>query len=97
MPSLRVRISGLKILKPRIKYAALDTRINKLGFSNKTKHLRKLYATYLRNNGIPSEVIDILQRRIRSSFFLRFYYKPFLKDIGEKALRAIKPLQEELL
>ena len=84
-------------IKPRIKYATLDTKINRLGFSNKTKHLRKLYATYLRNNGIPSEVIDILQGRISSSIFLRFYYKPFLKEIRNKVIKAIKPLEQNIL
>ena len=84
-------------IKPRIKYATLDTRINRLGFSNKTKYLRKLYATILRNNGIPSEVIDILQGRISSSIFLRFYYKPFLKEIREKVMVAIEPLEKKVL
>ena len=83
--------------KPRIKYPTLQTKIRRIGLPNKTKHLRKLYATILRNNGIPSEVIDILQGRINSSIFLRFYYKPFLKEIREKVMEAIRPLEQEIL
>jgi len=81
--------------KPVIKYATLQTRLKRLGFKNQTKQLRKLYATMLRNHA-PHEVIDLLQGRISQSVFLRFYYKPFLKDIRKKTLEAIKPLQEEL-
>ncbi len=68
-----------------------------MGLNNKTKYLRKLYATTLRNKGIPSEVIDILQGRINSSIFLRFYYKPFLREIRDKVMEAIRPLERQIL
>ena len=82
--------------KPKIKYSALDTKINRLGFPTKTKQLRKYYATKLREY-LPTEAIDLLQGRINQSVFLRYYYKPFLRDIKEKTLKGIEPLQKELL
>jgi len=82
--------------KPRIRYSALDTKINRFGFPTKTKQLRKYYATMLREY-LPTEAVDLLQGRINQSVFLRYYYKPFLQDIREKTLRGIKPLQQELL
>lgn len=35
---------------------------------------------------MPSEIIDILKGRISSSIFLKFYYKPFLKEIRGKVM-----------
>ncbi len=82
--------------KPKIRYSALDTKINRLGFPTKTKQLRKYYAAKLREY-LPTEAIDLLQGRINQSVFLRYYYKPFLQDIREKTLKGIEPLQQELL
>jgi len=82
--------------KPRIKYSALDTKIGRLGYNNQTKQLRKLYATKLRNY-LPQELIDLLQGRIGQSVFMKFYYKPLLLDTQQKTIKALQPLQEQLL
>lgn len=82
--------------KPQIKYTALDTKIGRLGFNNQTKQLRKLYATRLRNN-LPQELIDLLQGRISQTVFMKFYYKPLLQDIQQKAIKSLQLLQLELL
>jgi intergrase/recombinase len=39
-------------------------------------YCRKIFATYLRNNGIEQEIIDLLQGRIPKSIFVRHYYRP---------------------
>jgi hypothetical protein len=83
--------------KPQIKYPTLYTKTRRLGYKLRTKDLRKLYATILRNNMIPSEVIDILQGRISSSIFIRFYYKPFLQEIRQKVMVALAPLKKQIL
>ena len=44
-----------------------------------TKYCREIFATYLRNNGIEQEVIDLLQGRIPKSIFVRHYYRPDLE------------------
>jgi len=74
-------------VKPNVKYATLYTKIHRLGYPNRTKQLRKYYATKLREN-LPTEAIDLLQGRINQSIFLRYYYKPFLKDIRDRALKG---------
>ena len=38
----------------------------------------KIFATYLRTNGIEQEIIDLLQGRLPKSVFLRYYYRPDL-------------------
>jgi hypothetical protein len=82
--------------KPRIKYTALDTKIGRLGFNTQTKQLRKIFATKLRNN-LPEELVDLLQGRISQTVFMKFYYKPLLLDTKEKTIKALQPIQEELL
>ena len=82
--------------KPTIKYSAVDTMIGRKGFNTRTKQLRKLYATKLRND-LPQELVDLLQGRISQTVFMKFYYKPLLKDIQQKTIRAMQPLQLELL
>lgn len=81
--------------KPRVDYWALDTRINRLGLPNKMKELRKYYGTILRE-GLPTEAIDLLQGRVNSSVFARYYYKPFLSDVRDKVMRVIEPMRWEL-
>ena len=54
---------------------------------------RKIFATYLRNNGIEPEIIDLLQGRIGSSVFVNHYYRPDIKEIITK---KVKPVLDEL-
>jgi hypothetical protein len=82
--------------KPRMKYSAIDTMIGRKGFSTRTKQLRKLYATKLRND-LPQELVDLLQGRISQTVFMKFYYKPLLKDVQQKTIKALQHLQSELL
>jgi len=39
-------------------------------------YCRKVFATFLRNEGIESEIVDLLQGRIPNSVFVRHYYRP---------------------
>jgi intergrase/recombinase len=46
-------------------------------------YCRKIFATFLRNEGIESEMIDMLQGRIPNSIFVRHYYRPSLAKFDE--------------
>ena len=41
-------------------------------------YCRKIFATYLRTNGVEQEIIDLLQGRLPKSIFIRYYYRPDL-------------------
>jgi len=84
-------------VKPNLNHDDLKSRLRKRNMRIRLKDLRKLYATMLRNAGIPSEFIDILQGRISSSIFLRFYYKPLLQQMRNQVMEAITPLEQEIL
>jgi hypothetical protein len=53
---------------------------------------RKIFATYLRDKGIPTEMIDILQGRVNTSIFSMHYYRP---DFNSYCVK-IKSLLHEL-
>jgi len=85
-------------IKPKFPYAALASAIKKRGLPVKTMQLRKLYATKLRQKGIPPEIIDLFQGRIEQSIFLCRYYKPdILADLREKTLKAIGSVIKKVL
>jgi intergrase/recombinase len=82
--------------KPKIKYAALDNRLDRLHLGIKTKQLRKLFATRLRTE-LPQELVDLLQGRISQSVFFKFYYRQLLWDVQQRTVKSIEPMQTELL
>lgn len=85
-------------VKPRVKDYALREALHNAGLPGQLMGLRKLYATMLRDKGIPQEIIDLLEGRIGQSIFLRHYYKPdLLKKTRRKILKAVQPLLNEIL
>lgn len=77
-------------------YYSIQSYLKKKKIPLRARHLRQLYSTMLRNKGVPTEIIDLVQGRVGKSIFVRFYYKPFLKETKTQVLQALKPLQEEL-
>lgn len=68
-----------------------------MGISMKLQDLRSNYATILREAGIASEAIDMLQGRIPVNIFTRYYYKPALNELIVRVKKALEPLEAELL
>jgi hypothetical protein len=58
-------------------------------------YCRKIFATYLRMQGIEQEVIDLLQGRLPKSIFLRYYYRPDL-DAYTKIENNLKLLHDKI-
>jgi intergrase/recombinase len=56
---------------------------------------RKIFASHLRQSGIESEIVDLLQGRVPRTVFARHYFvaKPSYKD---KVLRALVKLKKEI-
>ncbi|VFJ15179.1 integrase [Candidatus Nitrosocosmicus franklandus] len=57
-------------------------------------YCRKVFATFLRNEGIEPEIIDLLQGRIPNSIFVRHYYRPDSSkfDVVRKKLAKLHKL-----
>ncbi len=43
----------------------------------------KIFATFLRNEGVEQEIIDLLEGRIPNSVFVRHYYRPSMNKFGD--------------
>jgi hypothetical protein len=56
---------------------------------------RKIFASFLRKEGIEPEVIDLLQGRVSQSVLTRHYLTPS-QDLKDRVLDALKQLQRQL-
>ena len=55
-------------------YNALKMALRHRSLDMQLKYCLKIYASYLRQNGIESEVVDLLQGRVPKSVFARHYF-----------------------
>jgi len=80
----------LKKAKP-VSYDSIRQCFRRKSQSKCSFHVfRKIWATYMRYEGIEPEVIDLLQGRVSKTVFAKYYYRPDLKPLLEKA-RALLP------
>ncbi len=77
-------------------YNALRLAVKRRGLDMHMAYCRKIFATYLRDNGIPSEVIDLLQGRIPKSVFGRHYYRPDFEDYAARVRQLLKDLHHQI-
>ena len=80
----------------RISYNALDKRLDRGGLPMRIKQLRSYYATKMREMGLLSEQIDLLQGRVGKSIFLQHYFKQDARILGHTILKSIPKLEELL-
>jgi intergrase/recombinase len=67
-------------------YNAIRLTARRNNVEMRMSYCRKIFATYLRMNGIEPEIIDMLQGRIPKSIFARHYFRP---DSNYDAVRRI--------
>ena len=56
----------------------------------------KIFATYLRNNGLEQEIIDLFEGRIQKLVFVRHYYRPDVERF-EKIRHLLDNLYNRLI
>ena len=59
----------------KISYNALDKKLDRAGLKMRVKQMRSFYATKMREMGLLSEQIDLIQGRVGKSIFLGRYFK----------------------
>ena len=70
-----------------VSYFAIRKRIVSHNQPVRIKELRLYFATYLHQNGILAEYIDLLQGRIPKSVFARHYLK--VEDVKELVVQVL--------
>ena len=73
-----------------VSYNALKLMLKRKGLDMNMYYCRKVFATYLRDEGVAPEIIDLLQGRISSSVFVRHYYRPDSSKSDEIREKLIK-------
>lgn len=58
---------------------------------------RSWNATFLRQHGIETEFIDLVQGRISASIFTRHYYRPNIQDLATRVNTLLEPIAKQLL
>ena len=69
--------------EPITSYNQIRKRFGDYFVSMNMYYCRKVFATFLRNEGIEPEIIDLLQGRIPNSVFVRHYYRPDSSKFNE--------------
>jgi intergrase/recombinase len=77
-------------------YQAIRSYLKRRKTPMQMKYCRKIFGTWLRQNGIESEFIDVLQGRVPASVFAKHYYRPDHATI-DKARKLIAELKTRLL
>ena len=78
-------------------YNALRLKVKHSGLDMNMAYCRKIFSTYLRMNGIESELIDLLQGRIPKTVFARHYFRPdFDKDV-QRVLQHLVVLRNAIV
>jgi len=73
-----------------VSYNALRLAMRRQGLRMNMSICRKIFATYLRQEGIEQEIIDLLQGRIPKSVFVRHYYRPDLSVFDKIRIKLNK-------
>jgi hypothetical protein len=78
-------------------WKAIRSQLKRRGLESHLKYCRAIFATYLRKQGIESEVIDIYQGRVPTSVFAAHYLKTNIKDDRQRVLSAVQSLYQALI
>ena len=56
--------------------------------------LNRVFATYVRSQGVDSEIMNLLQGRIKKDVFVRHYNRPELDTIFAKVRNSVESLEK---
>ncbi len=79
-----------------VSYNSLRLALRRKTLSMNMSICRKIFATFLRNEGVEQEMIDLLQGRIPKSVFVRHYYRPDMSKFDQIREKLVK-LQEMIV
>jgi intergrase/recombinase len=79
-----------------ISYNAIRLTVRRIGFKKmEMGFCRKLFDSYLRQSGIESEIVDLLQERVSKSVFARHYFIPKL-EYRVRVIQALVRLNKDI-
>jgi hypothetical protein len=82
---------------PRVVYNPIKKRLRRAGLDMRFKQLRSYYATKMREMGLLSEQIDLVQGRVGKSIFLQHYFKQDAEILSSKILALLHNLENPVV
>jgi intergrase/recombinase len=79
-----------------LSYQAMRIKTKRAGLPYHAEYCRQIFSTYLRDQGIEAEIVNILQGRIPPDVFLRHYYRPNFKKKIVKVKACLGKLYNEI-
>jgi intergrase/recombinase len=79
-----------------VSYIAIDKKLNRVNLPMRVKQLRSFYATTMREKGLLSEQIDLMQGRVGRSIFLHHYFKADPVPLCNKILELLPTIKESI-
>jgi integrase-like protein len=81
----------------QVSYNQLKLHFKRHGIGSiHVSYCRKIFATFLRLEGVEQEVIDLLQGRIPRNVFVRHYFRPDFAKENEKVNKALDILYKKI-
>lgn len=80
-----------------VSYYALHSRLDRKHIKLRLKELRSYHSSYLRKNGIISELVDVLAGRVPKSVFARHYLGEDMKAFSSQVLAIEDNLMQTLI
>lgn len=81
----------------KVTYDSLKGIFKRLNLDMHTSFCRKIFATFLRTQGIEQEIIDLLQGRLPRSIFVRHYFRPNFNEESKKVIASLNKLEDKIL
>jgi intergrase/recombinase len=79
-----------------VTYNAIHCRFARRKIKLRLKELRSYHNSYLRKNGVISELVDILSGRVPKSVFCRHYLGQDMKSLGCSVIEIESSLEKTL-
>lgn len=70
-------------------------RLNRKHMRLRFNELRDKFGTYLLSHGILEAEINLLQGRIPVDIFIRHYWSPKLKELGNRIFKALQIIERD--
>jgi integrase len=80
---------------PPLTYNAIRLAIKDRGVNMDIAYCRKIFASHLRQSGIESEIVDLLQGHVPRTVFARHYFTPSL-GYRDRVILALNKLKREI-
>jgi hypothetical protein len=77
----------------KVSYCMIRKRLQRKGLRLRIKELRSFYATNMRELGLLSEQIDLMQGRVGKSIFMQHYFKQNPRVLSDKILEMLPRLE----